>query len=448
MTTKTDCRAALFHPGPSFIHVLILGVMLGFVLVGDVPAASLRALIIGTCLGLAWAYLFLEWLSIVSDSLALARDPLPEALNVADRDAVRERRDSIKCCNLVAERVRQLMASWCNGGDAATTADLAAMQSAAAKAPMRIGIAFIILLLIPAMGLYENPLLTWSILIVLALTVLARQVLLDRIDSYIMTRLLSRLPANIPQTAMTAADLAGALGGAINKAFKDYVPQPEQTAAALKSAVEGVVRDVAREVERLETTLAKSQSELIGKWMDAATNTTTDLKSAEKALSAVVNDLTGGLSSNMDKMKAAFSAHTHDLDKAMGTLAGRVKEMQSLELTKLQEALAGSVAQISKTGENWGSQLQNALGDNLNRMTAASQNLAAQLEKIAALETDIEKVLHVQGAVEQTMKAVASTEEFKKTMDAIRAHLEESDKMLRELAKPRTIRLVETEAEG
>lgn len=448
MTTKTDRPAPLFHPGPNFIHVLIIGIMLGCVLVGDVPTADLRSLIIGICLGLSWAYLFLEWVAMIGESLALAGDPIPDSLNVADRAAVRERMDSLKRGNLISERVHQLMASWCNGGDAATTADLAAMQSTAARAPMRIGIAFIILLLIPAMGLYENPLLTWSVLIVLALTVLARQVLLDRIDAYLMGRLLSRLPSNIPQTAMTAADLAEALGGAINKAFKDHVPQPEETANAMKNAVAGVVNDVARQVEKMETTLAKNQSELVGKWMDAATTTTTDLKSAEKALSAVVNDLTGGLSSNMDKMKVAFSAHTHDLDKAMGTLAGRVKEMQSVELTKLQEALEGSVAQIGKAGENWGTQLQTVLSESINRMTTASQNLADQLGKIAVLEADIEKVLHVQGAVEQTMKAVASTEEFKQTMDAIRSHLEESDKMLRELAKPRTIRLVETDADA
>ena len=448
MTTKTDRPAPLFHPGPNFIHVLVIGIMLGCVMVGNVLDADPRALIIGICLGLAWAYLFLEWVAMIGESMALAANPIPDSLDVADRAAVRERMDSIKRGNLVAERVHQLMASWCNGGDASTTAELAAMQSAAAKAPIRIGVAFIILLLIPAMGLYEDVLLTWSVLIVLALTVLARQVLLDRIDAYIMGRLLSRLPANISQTAMTASDLAGALGGAINKAFKDHVPQPEQTANAMKSAVEGIVKDVALQVEKMETTLAKSQSELVGKWMDAATTTTTDLKSAEKALSAVVNDLTGGLSSNMDKMRTAFQAHTHDLDKAMGTLAGRVKEMQSLELTKLKEALEGSVTQIGKAGENWGTQLQTVLSESINRMTTASQNLADQLGKIAALEADIEKVLHVQGAVEQTMKAVASTEEFKQTMDAIRSHLGESDKMLRELAKPRTIRLVETDIDA
>ena len=113
-----------------------------------------------------------------------------------------------------------------------------------------------------------------------------------------------------------------------------------------------------------------------------------------------------------------------------------------------EEALEGSVTQIGKAGENWGTQLQTVLSESINRMTTASQNLADQLGKIAALEADIEKVLHVQGAVEQTMKAVASTEEFKQTMDAIRSHLGESDKMLRELAKPRTIRLVETDVDA
>ena len=70
----------------------------------------------------------------------------------------------------------------------------------------------------------------------------APELLLSSVDRYIECRILARLPANIPQTAMTATELADALGTSIQSAFKNYVPQVDQVASAMRTAVEGAMQ--------------------------------------------------------------------------------------------------------------------------------------------------------------------------------------------------------------
>ena len=46
------------------------------------------------------------------------------------------------------------------------------------------------------------------------------------------------------------------------------------------------------------------------------------------------------------------------------------------------------------------------------------------------------------------LKTISSAQEFKDSMVAFKDHLEASDKLLKEVAKPRRIELVESEVEG
>lgn len=100
---------------------------------------------------------------------------------------------------------------------------------------------------------------------------------------------------------------------------------------------------------------------------------------------------------------------------------------------------------ITKALDDNAKSLAAALKDHAEKTAKASEQLSAQLDKISAIGKEIDKLLHLQQATEGTLKSVASTEEFKKTLEGLRTHLEASDKMLKEIAKPRTIRLVEQE---
>jgi len=188
--------------------------------------------------------------------------------------------------------------------------------------------------------------------------------------------------------------------------------------------------------------------------------------------------LAGDLAGSLEKWKAVLAGHVQDLDKASANFGNGVRTGFDPAIGALQNSLAEHARQIEQTRTAWGQQLQTALEAHGSQVTAASQQmaqqleqtrtawgqqlqaalegynsqlaaasrqLAGQLERVGDLGQRIEEVLHVQQAVDGTLKAVTTTEEFRSTLAALRSHLEESDAVLREVTKPRTIRLVESE---
>ncbi len=391
---------------------LALGALPCDLLNSEDVAERISNIMMAVSLGFAWLYLIIQALDILIKAVSLKRDPIPSILNVADRAGVKEHAATLtgKCAFTV--RCRNLLDAWSAGGSARQVTELAAQQSLRARAPMRAGIVFVLMLLAVALGVGGQHWLTYGALLALGFVALARQMVVSKADSYIENHLLTKLAPNLPQTAITAAELGGVLGNAIDKAFKDHVPQPEQTAAAMKKAVEGIISSAAAEVEKLQKMLTESQSQLVQKWMSAATATTTDLKDTEKALATVVTDLTNGLSTNAEKMKGMLVTHSQGMDKALGTLPAHMKTV---------------------------------LAEHNEKFQAASAGLTAQLAKIAELEKEIQKIFRLQQAVDDTLKGVAVSDEFKQTLMALKTHLQESDKLMAEMSKPKTIRLVESE---
>lgn len=233
-----------------------------------------------------------------------------------------------------------------------------------------------------------------------------------------LSKLVSKLSENISGTGMTAKDLADELGGSIDQAFKNYVPKPEQLASALTSAVETAGKAQLEQAEKLNEAFAESAGSVRDGLMSAGKSAAEPLHEANEALKSSAEAVSGGVDAAAQKLQAVIAGHAQEI----------------------QNALQG-------VGGTWRDEISGALSEHAQKLTEANNTLAAQLEKIAALEQDIEKVLHIQETVEGTIKEVAASEAFKATMDSLRIHLEQSDKLLREVAKPRTIRLVESDGE-
>ena len=373
----------------------------------------LSLIMTGISLGFAWLYLLLQAFDILAKAFSLRKDPIPSILSVPDRAGVQDHLGTLKGKDAFTRRCMNLMEAWSGGGSARQVTELAAHQSARARAPMRAGMIFVLLLIAVALGIGGHLWLTYGALLALGFVALARQMIVNRVDSYIEDRLLIKLPANLPQTSITAADLGGVLGAAIEKTFKSHVPQPEQAATAMRKAVESVISSAAGEVERLQKMLTESQSQLVQKWMSAAAATTTDLKDTEKALATVVTDLTNGLSTNADKMKNMLVTHNQGMEKALGAVPSHMKTV---------------------------------LAEHNEKFQTANASLTAQLGKIADLEKEIHKILRLQESVDTALKGVTAAEEFKQTLTALKTHLQESDKLMAEMSKPKTIRLVESES--
>ncbi len=120
-------------------------------------------------------------------------------------------------------------------------------------------------------------------------------------------------------------------------------------------------------------------------------------------------------------------------------------------VVKFDAALKGYAGEVENSlrglGGHWGESLTQTLTAHAEQVNAASAALSEKLEKISSLEQNIVELLRLQEAMEGTIRELAASTEFKETLTSLRTHLAESDKLLVEAAKPRTIRLVETDGE-
>jgi hypothetical protein len=161
-------------------------------------------------------------------------------------------------------------------------------------------------------------------------------------------------------------------------------------------------------------------------WSNAAKTTTADLRDVEKALSTVVTDLTAGLTTNAERLNQLMVSHTKGLEQVFGS--------------------AGTLFRDSLTGTNWAEPLRKLFADHETALKDANKAVAAQLERIVQMSENIEKILHMQKAVETSLRSVSTADEFQQTLAVLRTHIEKSDRLLEEVTKPRVIRLIESEA--
>lgn len=452
------------------LPVVVIGSLLGYLLAGSSFSGPLGHLVSSLGVGLVWAYLYLQWVELIADHLALRADPVPRSLNVGDREAVLGHLNKLTGCRSVAARARHLLQSWSLGWHPRQVMGLASFQSAQARHRLYTGALFAVLVLAAVILRMGVSRWSWVGLLALGVTVLARQHVLLRIDRYLESHMLARLPATIPQTAMTAAELAGELGGAIDTAFKKYIPQPEQMASTLRPILEAAVQNSAAAVEKLQKSLGDSQTALADKWAKTVAGAHADLKRLQDALAAIPTEMKSGMGAGTEQFKAVLQAQMQNLEKGISSAPKQIAEAVSTGSGQLEAALkqhaekvqAANQAlqaqldkvlslapeQIAKAVATGSGQFETALKQQAEKIQAASQALQEQLDRIVQLGRDIEKMLHVQQAIEGTLKTVAATEEFRQTLDTLRKHVETSDALLREAAKPRVIRLVESEGEG
>ncbi len=431
--------------GTGLIPALVMGALAGYLFTGDLFLTPPVSILAALCWGIVAAFLFLQGVDLVGQTFSLLADPLPADANLANRpgvDALKERLGT----GPLSTRLARLLEVWMNGWDPRAVIEMARHQSASARRSTGPEAVFMFILLLVAFWSSGQDLITLGALLGLGLALAARHALLTQEDSYIERRLLARLPGNLPQTAMTASELAGELGGRIEQAFQKYIPQPRETAEALRASIEQATQGVAAQIKELHESLAQNQAAMVQTWSSAAKTTTSELRDVEKALSTVVGDLTGGLSQNAKQMQQVLTHHTQELKKLFDEAGAFLKHSNVEGAGQFQAAMKTHMELMTQNSGAWNKQLQDVLSTHIATLKDATKNLSAQMEKIASVSGRVEEVLHVNAAVEETLKGMASSEEFRKTMEGLRLHIEASDTLLRELSKPRTIRLVETEA--
>ena len=278
-----------------------------------------------------------------------------------------------------------------------------------------------------------------------------------------LSKSIQRLSEQIPGTGMTAKELAAELGGSIESSFQKFMPQPEKVSAAITSSVEASMKKASADLEGLHKKFSDSQQALTSKFSEQEKASAVSLEKLTASISSSMENSFKGAVTQMEGVtKKLADSQASVLDKWVAheknSATGLDGIRKALETASQQMGLGltGGSDKMLSTFDGGSKKLADALGavsakldaslqDHADKTTKASAQLAAQLEKIAALEKDIEKVLHLQQATEGTLKSVAASEEFKNLVKTLRDHLQASDAVLREVAKPRTIRLVESD---
>ncbi|HBA83393.1 MAG TPA: hypothetical protein DCZ95_04780 [Verrucomicrobia bacterium] len=446
MTTNSSGVHSHSGSGPGLMPVLVIGALIGMLFTGDILTADLSALALAFCWGSVISFLSLQWIDLTGQSLSLIANPLPLDTELADRGSLHERMARL-ARGPIHHRLRNLLSTWVQGWDPRTVIDLASYQSSRARRTIVSEVVFMFILVVVANVLGGLDRIAIAAIAVLGLTLAARQALNGGIDAYVESHVLARLPANLPHTSMTAAELAAALGGSIENSFKKYIPQPADMTQAIRHGIEEANLQFTGQIKTLHDALLQNQTVIVQTWANAAKTTTHELRDVEKALATVVSDLTGGLHTNAEKMQHIMTHHTQEIQKVFAEVGSQLKHNNVDGAAQLQTALKTHVDLFSQNNGAWAKQLQSVLGEHVSTLDTATKALVGQLDQIASLSKNIEQVLHVQEAVDSAVRDVATTEEFRKTLETLRKHIEESDNLLREVTKPRTIRLVETEEE-
>lgn len=363
------------------LNVGILGLVLGAVLAvpfkPDVWSCSDVAALFAT--GLALAYVLLGAADWIVQRLALAKNPLPADLDLADRSIARERVPALTGGSLLERHARRLLGAWGAGASGPQVAVMAANQTGRLMAMLVAEAGAILVLLVAAAGFAApGALLTLGtgLMVLVALVGLARFQLASQSAGYIESHLLARVGNDTPAAA--AADFAQTAGKAAAESMD-----------VLAAAQAKFVEQLAKTQEQASALAAKAQQ-------DAAAQ----------------------------------------LAKAQADAAAQIAKSQT-----------DASALVAKAQTDMAAQLTAALDQSAAKIGTAQTEVATQLGRVTALASSIDDVLKLQQAVDGTLKGVAVTDEFKTTLVELKRHLAESDQLLKNAAKPRTIRLVEKDNE-
>lgn len=331
----------------------------------------------------AWLFIIIQWADIIRQLIALKTADLSG--DVSNAEAAKAAAAAHDGNSIISCRARALYSAFAAGWTPGEVAELASHQSHRYEVRNRAGGLFMLLVFVACIGASIELPLPWIGIAALGATLFARSLLLGRIDHVLDTDLVTRLPGGIPGAGITAADLGKALGGSIENAFKQYVPQPEKVATALTAGLDSARKAIESAADKINTALAGGGDKL-----------------------------SSGLVSSGERLVAGLAGGG---DKLASSLASGAE--------KLHASLASPAQQIEK----------------------AAAALGAQADKLLAASANLEKLIASTNAVDGALRSISGAEEFKKTLVALQTHLAESDKLVREATKPRTIRLVEQEGE-
>ena len=189
------------------------------------------------------------------------------------------------------------------------------------------------------------------------------------------------------------------------------------------------------------------------------TSLKTQLDDHAKQLKVLVGELSSDSKSNGEQMQKALSGATTEMGKSVNGWQTAVKTVLDSHATRM-EAVSSQLAGQSESGgeelrasmitasDQLKGSLQTSAKEMGASMTSAARDLGAKVDAINQIASNIDQVLHVSTATNAALSSLTTAGEFKETLDAFRAHLDETQRVLKDVVKPKQFHLVENFGEG
>ncbi|MDD4735293.1 MAG: hypothetical protein PHP44_04215 [Kiritimatiellae bacterium] len=220
-----------------------------------------------------------------------------------------------------------------------------------------------------------------------------------------------------------ASDLAEMLSDALNQAFQRNLPDPQEISESIAKAIENANFSTADHMGKVKAEYQEAQNALLERW-DAVIK---ELQANREAMADLPGNLQSVLSAETDRWKGAVTDFGARMDEVPVKLAAVLDE------------------QGQKTGEML-QQMAHTFADQVALIKSTTEKLGDQLAKIGELTAGIDQVLRLQETVDGTMRQVTASQEMGQLLRNVQEHLQETNKFLQEAAKPRVVRLVESDS--
>jgi biopolymer transport protein ExbB/TolQ len=288
------------------------------------------------------------------------------------------------------------------------SADVGAIKEAIGQVTLGLGVAFDTTLLA----------LILTTLLMFPLTAFQRREenLFVELDNYLDDVLLARLPS--PEQKPIVIEN---LEDSIEAAFRRYIPDPDRYDEVFTRSIE---RAAAAVEERFSGMTLKYETTLRDLSQRLAENIQVAGTSVEQSLRTLADDM------------RKQDERTIDTRRRIGEEeANRFKEIVA-EIHSAADRLARSHLQSAET-------IQSNAREVAEQTLAAARDLAAKMQEVTRLASGIESLLKVSQSIDQSMTTVATSEQFKATLEDLRRHLNTTTEFCTRLSKPRVITLRE-----
>lgn len=288
------------------------------------------------------------------------------------------------------------------------SADVNAIKGAIGQVTVGLGVAFDTTLLA----------LVLTTLLMFPLTSFQRREenLFGEIDNYLDDVLFARLPS--PEQKPIVIEN---LEDSIESAFRRYIPDPDRYDEVFT-----------RSIERASTTVEERFTGLTTKY------------------ETILKDLSVRLAENLQSAGSTVEASLRGIADQIRkqddlTLEAR-RKVGLEEADRFKEVIGEINATTARVAQSYREGAE-AIQVNTQKVTegtvTAARDLAARMQEVSKLAANIEGLLKVSQSIDQSMTTVASSDQFRATLEDLRNHLNTTTEFCARLSKPRVITLRE-----